>query len=212
MIGFFNGCLNAYFGLRTDCINAVQNKNSCEYVFRIRYKPIKIKARKKVVYDKLNYLQEIKGFTLQDALKSGIFQLRQSNRIYFRGRPILNIENTLFHIISNYNLLLDQVPHISHNFFKKIIKKTSADERKIILLKTLMQVLGWGIVKIVIKNRREIIMEIRNPPYGLQIEKDNWKFLCNVILGYLWLIDKKFKIKNIILAHKKLDVTFSVKN
>jgi hypothetical protein len=67
--------------------------------------------------------------------------------------------------------------------------------------------MGWGIVKITI-DKEIIIVKIDNPPYGLQIEKDNWSFLVRMILGYLWLLDKRFKITNIDESYKNLIITY----
>ena len=77
-----------------------------------------------------------------------------------------------------------------------------------IFLKTLLQTMGWGIITIVSKDK-EIMIEIRKPPFGIQKEDDNWNFIIQTILGYLWLINKKYKIKNI-RAGKKLLIFYSV--
>ena len=50
--------------------------------------------------------------------------------------------------------------------------------------------------------------KIKNPPLGIQKENDNWDFLILTILGYLWLIDKNFKIKEVGMG-KKLSVLYS---
>jgi len=42
---------------------------------------------------------------------------------------------------------------------------------------------------------------------GLQDTKDNWDFFANVILGYLWTINK-FKITSIKESHKRLQIGY----
>ena len=69
--------------------------------------------------------------------------------------------------------------------------------------------MGWGILTI-IKKEKEIIIEIKNPPYGIQKESDNWDFIINVILGYLWVIDKKFRIIEIKCFFKKLIIKYGL--
>ena len=69
--------------------------------------------------------------------------------------------------------------------------------------------MGWGILTI-IKKEKEIIIEIKNPPYGIQKESDNCDFIINVILGYLWVIDKKFRIIEIKCFFKKLIIKYGL--
>jgi hypothetical protein len=209
-VGFFTGILNVLFKSQIEHISKTQTKESCEYIFKIMNKPFGIiSAKEKRVYDSLNYLLTIEGFTLKDALKKNILELKKMNKIYFRGKIIFPIENTVFHIIGNKSILLEKVPFISHKYFDEIIKKDTTKERKLALLKTLLQVMGWGIVEILIKNKKEIVVEIKNLPYGLQVEKNDWEFLIGTILGYLWLLDKNLEITNIKEAYKKLIITYS---
>jgi hypothetical protein len=208
LIGFYNGILSTLFNSQIECIEALQTKEYCNYVYKIKDERFRIiKSKEKEVYDKLNQLPKLKGTTLKDALKANLFQLK-NNRVYFRGKPMWYVENTGFHILSNRGILLERIPPISYNFFKQIIKKNSSDTGKLNLLKTLLQSMGWGIVRIINKNDR-ILFEINYLPYGLQSEKDNWSLLTNLICGYLWLIDENFKVENIKEFYKKLVITYS---
>ncbi len=76
------------------------------------------------------------------------------------------------------------------------------------MIKSVLQMMGWGTINIIIE-KKKIVFHINNLPYGLQLEKDNWNFLIRVILGYLWLLDKKFKIMNVKTCYKKLIVNYS---
>ena len=164
-------------------------------------------SKEKRVYDKLNQPRRKTGFTLKDALKRGLFQLKNGNKIYFRGRSLIPIENTVFHLFSNEKILLEKVPILSYEYFSGIIEKSAKNENKLTLLKNILQAMGWGSITIVIKDG--ILVKIDNPPYGSQMERDNWLFLINVILGYLWLLDKKFTISRIKESYQRLEIHYS---
>ncbi len=208
MPGLFKGSLSALYNSRLRIINVSQTIESCVYQFELEHEPIIIKGKEKSLYNRLNYLEPIKGFTLNDALKSNILQLKGGNAVYFRGKRLIIAENTIFHLVGTKGFLFDKVPHISHDFFETIIKEDSTDEQKLTLLKNLLQIIGWGIIKIVIKNKNEIFIEIKNPPYGLQLEKDNWHVLTRVILGYLWLLNEDFEIADVEGGYQNLKITY----
>jgi len=208
-VGLYMGILNALCRSEMGYVNASQSENSCRYVFEIGNEPFYIEGKKKSTYNQLNSLPKSNKFALKDALRFGIFQLKSDNRIYFRNRLVVPIENTIFHLVSDRAILLDRIPPISYDFFKDIIKKDATNEERLNLLKTLLQVMGWGTVKIVIKSESEIVVEIENPPYGLQLEKDSLFSFTKVILGYLWLLNDEFKIKNFDESSKHLRVLFS---
>jgi hypothetical protein len=190
------GILNVMFQQEPRITGITQTKQFAQHNFELDGHPFDFKFKEKTTYDQLNHLPKIRGFILKDALKKNIFQLK---------------ENTLFHIISNQGPLLEKVHHISYSYFDKIIEKDASDNRKLILLKTLLQIMGWGIVNILFE-KNKIIIEIKNPSYGLQIEKDNWDFLIRVILGYLWLLNKDFEITDINIGYKNLVITYSLKS
>ena len=207
-IGCFSGILNTLFNSEVRCVEALQSKKSSKYIFELKNEPFNTEGKNKEEYNRLNYLSKINGCTLTDALKNKIFQLKGKNRIYFRGKRLSIVENTIFHLTGNRGILLDKVPHISYDFFEQIIEKDSTDERKLVLLKTLLQTMGWGIIKISYRNKKIILIEIKNPPYGFQLEKDNWDFLIQAILGYFWLLDKDFKLVNIDSSYKQLNIIY----
>jgi hypothetical protein len=207
MVGFYEGILNGFFKSEIECSEILQTKNNSKYIFKIKTTPFVINKKDMKIYGKLNYSHSIKGFTFKDAIKRDIFQLKQ-NKIYFRGKSMIPLENTIFHLLSNEGLLLEKLSQISYNFFKDIVEKQSTKEKKLILLKNFLQLIGWGSANISIIKNDKILLEIRNPPYGLQNEKDNWQIFYRIILGYLWLLDKKYKIKSIKESHKVLEVLF----
>lgn len=207
MVGFYKGTLNTLFKCEVEAVDVAQTRERCRYVFRLLKKEFHpFKAKEKSEYNKLNYLEAAKGFTLKDLLEKNIFQLKENNRIYFRDRSISPVESTLFHLIGNKGILLDEIPKISHDYFGDVIKDSSTT-KKLTLIKTLLQAMGWGIINIIVKGKK-IIFEIRNPPYGIQAEEDNWDFLIRTILGYLWLLDRKFRISKTETRHKYLKITY----
>ena len=209
-VGMYMGALEVLFESQFEPVNIYQSKNHCKYVYKILPKPFSIKTKTLREYDKLNKQVGASGTSMSGLLKSKTFQLKENNRIFFRDKGIVPIDNTLFHLIGHYNLNVDKVKHISYDYFKEVIDKDSPTEKKLLLLKTLLQAMGWGIFTIKIKNSDEILINIKNPPYGSQLEKDNWEFLIMIILGYLWTIDRGFKIKKIKEGYKELLITFSM--
>jgi predicted RNA methylase len=69
--------------------------------------------------------------------------------------------------------------------------------------------MGWGILTIA-QRKRDVIIEIKNPPYGLQKEKDNWNFLVSMIEGYLWNINKNFKTISVKENFKYLRIRYGL--
>lgn len=209
MVGFHTGVLSMFYKKEVIPTKINQTKTISEYEFLITSIPYyKVEGKSKTEYNKLNTPGTEEEGGIKDALKLGLFNLT-GNKIYFRGKTIVPIETTLYHIIGNENLMIDRVAFISKEYFTPIIENETRRESKLILLKNLLQSMGWGIIKIIDKGKT-IVFEIKNPPYGLQKEKDNWNFLIHVILGYLWLIDKNFRIKKTEDFYKLLRVTYSI--
>lgn len=208
MVGFYQGVLAPTFNSRFEPVEVVQEKASCEYVYKSTGKPLMIEGKSKREYNSLNHLVPIEGHTLKNALEKGLFRLTENNKISFRGKLLCPVENTIFQIIGNRGICLEKIPHISYSFFSDIIEKESPNEKKIVLLKTLLQTMGWGIVNIMI-DEAKIVIDIKNPPHGLQKEKDNWDFLIRTIQGYLWTLNENFRIDDIKEEYKKVQATFS---
>lgn len=206
--GLFEGGLSSLSDSQIQCIQKTQTEDTCKYVFMLNkgsYKPPECKPKN--VYNTLNNFPKSRGFEFKEAIRKGIFIIKPNNRISFREKILIPVENTLFHLISNSQLLTDKIPHISYNFFKDIIDENASKEAKLILLKNVLQVTGWGIVNTEIKRNR-ILMSIKNIPYGLQIERDNWDFITRIILGYLWNIDD-YSIENTGLSNRILKIHYT---
>lgn len=204
-IGSYQGVLNTLFKSHLECKSALQTRDSCKYIFELKDKNFKIKSKTRDEYFKLNSPTNGKGSTLENALESSIFQLGGNNRIYFRGKSINPMENTLLHIFGNYSILMDRIPEISCNYFKEVVETDTSPEKKLQLIKTLLSVMGYGVVNIIIEDDR-LLFRVKNPPYGLQTSEDNWNFLINTVHGYLWLLDEKFEIDKIVAPAKGSNV------
>ncbi|MCD6591029.1 MAG: hypothetical protein J7K72_03600 [Candidatus Aenigmarchaeota archaeon] len=206
-VGFHEGVLNAFYNKETEVVNVRQTKNRCIYKFRLLPRSFKIEGKSKDEYRRLNSLPRISGVSIQDMLKNKVFYLK-GQRLYFRGKIIYPVENTVIHLFSNKGLMLDKVSCISYDFFQKILKRDASENEKLRLLKNLMQVMGWGVFNI-IKSNDMLRVNIENPPYGLQKEKDNWDFLIKMILGYLMAVNKDYKIEEVKEGYKFLGIVFS---
>jgi len=91
LVGIYKGFLEVLFSsiIRTE--KAFQTKKRSKYVFKLTEKNLNIEVKEKIVYNKLNYLPPIHGFSLKDALKSGIFQLKE-NRFENQSKKTENTE------------------------------------------------------------------------------------------------------------------------
>lgn len=208
--GLYTGILGVLYNSRIETVSVNQTMGENTYVFRIAGGiESHMGGRSKEEYVRLNSMEESEdGFTLKDAISRGVFEIKGGKRIYFRGRPLYAVENTLFHIIGNKGVILDKVQEISYGFFSKVVIQDTDSEKKLVLLKTLLQSMGWGIFSVAVKGR-EILVEIKNPPYGLQTDGENWEFLARTILGYLWLIDRKFRMKALQAKGRHLYIIYS---
>ena len=63
--------------------------------------------------------------------------------------------------------------------------------------------------EILVKNENEVVIRIDNPPYGLQLEKNNWNFLIQTILGYLWTLNNNLKIRGTKSGFKYIVIIYS---
>ena len=141
--------------------------------------------------------------------KKKIFALGSDNRIRFKGRRILAMENTIFHLFSTEGPCIDRVREISFQYFNQLVKKVESKEKGLLLLKALLQSMGWGIVTIKIEGKNRIKIVIDSPPYGLQKYGDNWQFLINTIHGYVQVIDRGFQESGSEFSGNKLVLTFN---
>jgi hypothetical protein len=195
-VGFHMGILEALFGSKASPVTVKQGIKRCEYEFRLGGKPMRIKGRTKECYRIMNTIKPVEGCTLEDALRKKMLVMKGGNRMYFRGRPISPVENTLFHMAGEFNILPERIPRISYDFFGEFVEKDASMESKLSMLKTLFQVMGWGMISIAVKKGGGMVMVIRNPPHGLAVH-DNWTYLFRTFLGYLWLVDRRLRLVSV---------------
>jgi hypothetical protein len=189
--GLWEGVLCALYESRIDLLYAKQKQNVSEYIFSIKKTPFDMKSKDKKLYLELNSVPK-GGEYLQKYLRQKIIMLKGNNLTY-RGKSVVIGENTLFHLFGERGILMDHVVDISQSCFSDIVDTDSTEEKRVLMLKNLLRVFGWGRVNIVYEKDR-ISIEIRNPPYGIQKCEDNWDFLSHMILGYLLLFGKEFRI------------------
>ena len=208
MVGVFAGAYSVIIDRKLECTKKSQSKEKCNYTYSIGVKLGKIETKNRERFNKLNQMKPLKGFTIKDALRSGVFTSKE-NKLYFRGKVITTADSTIYHMVGNKKILLNCVAPISYNFFKDLIVKESTNEAKLKLLKTFLQIMGWGAITISGDMKKRITFNITNPPYGFQREDDNWDFLFQVILGYLWLLDKNFRLVGVIIGYHKVTVKYT---
>jgi len=209
-VGFYKGMLEIVTQSEIENINYKQTVKESEYEYLIKKgKPnINLELKDKKYYNKLIRLRLSNNLTIKNVLKKHIFILKNGNKIYFRGKLVSPVENTLFHLFGNNLILPKELTKISYNFFKGVVSENSTKERKTILLKFLFQSMGWGLIKIKMIKGEQFLIEVMNPPIGLQAGKDNWNFLAMVMLGYLQTINPKLKVEGIENLQTKFTVIY----
>jgi len=182
MVGFYSGLLMSLSEKKMKILDFKQTKKKCEYVFRkTSVQAQRWEGRDRIIYEKLNKEGKSAHSFLEEAFKKRIFLLK-GNNVYFNKKLLSPIETTLFHLIGHKGIYLEKVSEISYRFLRAALKKGQKD---LIFFKNLLQMMGWGDIMI-LEEKGKINFEISNPPYGLYKE-DNWRFLAEVIKGYLKL-------------------------
>jgi hypothetical protein len=188
--GIALGVVEGAYGRKALPVSSFQSAASCKYEFELTKEAFSVPSRPKAEYDRLNKFSPPKGFALGDALRSGVMTLR-GNRLFYRGRPVWYVENTLFHLIGASGACIDAVPAIARDFFGEWVDAAALDADKLALLKNALQILGWGVVVIEYSGRSAKVV-IQSPPHGLQAGPDNYAFLAASVCGFLRLVDSKF--------------------
>ncbi len=183
MRGFYSGVLGSLYGMEMEYAEGEQTRKRCVYRYEKSGRRFSVSGKPKGEYDSMNRMKGREGYTMKDALRRNMFQMKE-NRIYFRERPVSPIENTLFHLIGGRGIEIERVADISEQFFKNVIKKGSGKAENLMLLKTLLQVMGWGIISSELREDG-IRMSICHPAHGLQKGDDNWDFLIRTIQGFM---------------------------
>ncbi len=208
MAGVYAGAYGIIFGRKLKCLKCEQGWHS-SYTYKLGAAARKPPAKTRGEFNKLNKMPIQPGFTIKDALRSGIFTSK-NNKIYFRGSLVSITDSTIYHLVANEGPLMGDVARISHRLFSRLVKKESTNGEKLRLLKTLFQTMGWGIFTVSGDMKSSITVQVKHPPYGFQIEKDNWGFLIQALLGYLWLINPKLKAASTKIGHQRLLVHYSI--
>jgi hypothetical protein len=201
----YAGGLSTIFGKTFQKVHAAQDAES-EYAFRFLEKPYTPCSRTTKEYYKLNECEtKEKGISLKECISKRLITI-DGNVVLFRGKRLVTLENTIFHMLGNENMFLDGLSRISFGYFRKLLSAES-ENRYFFILKTLLQSFGFGMIN-VISDENNIVIDVKNPTYGLQKYCENWEFLAHVILGYLWLVDKKIKYEGSKVKFKRVTLYY----
>lgn len=189
----YRGILSAIMGKELELGKSVQDMNRCVYHFRITERPYeRIETKGKEKYNELNQRFFEKGKSFREVVKMRMFRIK-NNRIFFRNRSVIPLENTIFSIIGNRSVMTEEIVPVSKEFFSGLVGSDKMDGR-LKLIKGLMQIMGWGKFSVVMRGKDDIVFEVKNMPFGLQPEDDNWNFPAFMILGFLKLSDDDFSV------------------
>jgi hypothetical protein len=211
LTGFYEGILNAVYGREVELTKCSQSKSICDYTYRLGGGDVIIQSKDKAEYRRLNSLDNLpegSGVNLKKAIRNKMFQLRDRNRLYFRSMPVGPIESSVFHLFGDKEILLDYVPEISKRCFSNALDYgfKPGDMENLNLLKSIMEAMGWGIFRI--QAADDIMFDVRNPPYGLQVSEDNWEFLMQAILGFIRVNDGGVQLDRVKTDYKHLVFSF----
>ena len=205
--GLWEGVIAGLFGRDSHVISAVQAREKSVYSFSLGSAPFRIGSKGKSQYLDMNRIAEEPG-ELKRYLKMRIIVLK-GNRMYFRGKSVVLGENTLFHLLGRKNILMARVAEISCSCFRDVVDPDSSTDSKMVMLKNMLRVFGWGEIRIRY-GRGRIAVEIAGPPCGIQKGPDDWSFFANAILGYLFLVDSRYRISGIRKSGRLLELSYSV--
>lgn len=187
-------------------VESVSQGSKSRYVFGLvgGRRPVESKGREK--YNGLNFRENTGGTSLEDALRKNVLRL-SGNMIYFRGKPMYAVENTLFHLVGRQGLMMDKITDLSFGFFNDVIEEDAGPTERMRLLKTMLQATGWGVVKIISRGK-EASFHLFNPPFGLQRGEDNWDFLAHSVLGYLRAMDRRAELGGVERKPASLKISY----
>lgn len=97
--GSYIGIINTLLNREAEPLEVEQEKGSSSYVFRLTGFSHSMHGRDKKTYAALNSIAHAKGYSISDAMRKHMFILKNDNRMYFRGKLVSPMENTLFHLM-----------------------------------------------------------------------------------------------------------------
>jgi len=189
MEGFFAGVLSALYKQDITFLNSKNQSGIICYRFKIRRGKFHVKGRKKTEYDKLNKTRKVEGFRLKDLMKKGLVKLKEGNKLEYRGKRMFIFENTALHLFGINSELLEGAEIASRNFFSELVDEKAGRREKLFLMKNLLQIMGWGKVRLILKDRTVKVVTTELP-HGLHSGPENWDYLDYMVLGYLKIIDE----------------------
>jgi|GEM_PF-806403 len=206
-MGLWEGVISGLYRRDAEAISASQTREKSVYVFSLRDARFDRESKGKGRYIALNRTFGENG-ELKRCLRMRIIILKE-NRMYFRGKSVVLGENTLFHLFGLKKILAGRIAELSYSCFRDVIDPDSSLDSKMVMLKNILQVFGWGEITIRY-GAKGVTVEIRNPPYGMQKGEDNWTFLANAVLGYILLVDRRYRIFGMRKSGRVLEMLYSI--
>lgn len=202
MPAFFEGAISALTNKKVKLKDARQGKHS-KYIFSLLnedcYNP-DTQLKPQISSDE-------GGFNLKDALSYNLFILKD-NKIFFEEKQLILIESSILHRLPNTKEDIDAVSHIAYNFFNELTTKFHGTG-KLVLLKKLLQSMGWGGILIKYHNS-DIQLQIKSAPKNALGSGDDWRFFAGIILGYLWSLNPNLTIISMRSSTESLNIHFSL--
>ncbi len=180
--GLWQGVLESVLGEGLFLRSSFQDRERSRYSFSREGEPPSYTARGLDEYRRLNDITHSRE-GLRTHVRKGSISLR-GNRLFYRGRPIVLGENTLFHLLGREGIMLESVREISGELFTSLLGPGSSHDDSMLFLKAMLQTFGWGSASIAMDGKK-ISVSIRNPPYGIQASDDCWDFLARMVQGFL---------------------------
>jgi|SRR3989344_5130017 len=182
---------------KSKLIKSLIEGKKAEYHFSVseNEEPESFAFKSKDEYLKKNQIKKFEGFSTSDALSKGFFNLNEKNQLFFRSKRLVAYETTLYQLLSIYDLHFEDFLETAENFYANVFDQDSKKEKIALTGKNLFEAMGWG--KILIKadeNFNKIKINVHHLPYGIQKEKDSWKFLETNILAFLRVINPELEL------------------
>ncbi len=205
--GLFTGVVEAYYLKKANLVNLDWNGTGGVYTIALGNEKIDLALKDKKEYYWLNTMRPNKKQSLEELIRAGAVSLRK-NRVFYLGKKMFIMETSLPHLIAQKGVKLELLARASEDFFKTKLSKSREFNGGFRHAKLLFQLNGFGEVDI-LQNGKSLSVNIRHPPYGMQLAKDKWDFIAQYILGYLRAMDNSFKFvgskefsRKLILSYK----------
>ena len=171
-----------------------QEKLEVKYRFKVEESDFVVPSldRKKYALNKIKNAQL--GIDLKEGLTKGLLKIDANNIPFFREQRMTMTEVTLFPLLSALPISFTGLEKAAQAFMKKQLDPTADTTSQYRLLKTFLEVCGWGQVMIELEDDRLVQMKITSYPLGLQKDNDQGGFIDHYLSGLLATIVPDCKV------------------